>query len=83
MKEFFARLTLPSPSFFVKVQRFGVLLSGLSVLILGLNSEFPGMNIPPVMNDIAGYCAVSGAIITGIAKLTVSDPVALDEKINK
>ena len=83
MKEFFARLSLPSPSFFVKVQKFGLFLSGLSVLILGLNSQFPGMNIPPVLNDIAGYCAVGGAIITGIAKLTVSDPEELAKKMDK
>jgi hypothetical protein len=83
MKEFFARLTMPSPNFFVKVQRFGLFLTGLSGLLLGLNMEFPGANIPPVVNDIAGYCAVAGMVITGIAKLTVSDKEALDEKLNK
>jgi hypothetical protein len=83
MKEFFARLTLPSPSFFVKLQRFGLFLTGISGLLLGLNMEFPGANIPSVINDIAGYCAVAGMVITGIAKLTVSDPVALDEKLDK
>jgi hypothetical protein len=45
--------------------------------------EFPGANIPPVINDIAGYCAVAGMVITGIAKLTVSDKEALDEKLDK
>ena len=83
MKEFFARLTLPSPSFFVKVQRFGLFLTGLSGLLLGLNMEFPGANIPPVVNDIAGYCAVIGMVITGIAKLTVSDPEDLAKKMDK
>jgi len=83
MKEFFARLALPSPSFFIKVKKFGIFLTSLSVLLLGLNSQFPGMNIPIFVNDLAGYCAVAGTIIIGVSKLTVSDPDELEKKIHE
>lgn len=83
MKELLARIALPAPSFFVKIQKIGAFLTGLSVILMGLQSQFPAVGIPDVVSKIAGYLAVAGAVAAGIAKLTVSDYTELDKKINE
>jgi hypothetical protein len=83
MKEFIARLTIPAPSFFVKIQKIGAFLTGLSVILMGLQSQFPAVGIPDVVSKVAGYLAVAGAVAAGIAKLTVSDYSELDKKISE
>ncbi len=83
MKEFFERLRMPSPAFFVKLQRFGLLLSGVSALLLGLDSQFPAAKLPDVFEKIGGYLAIAGVIIAGVAKLTVSDVEELHRRVEK
>jgi hypothetical protein len=83
MKELIARLQIPSPSFFVKVQKIGAFLTGLSVVLMGLQSQFPSVGIPAVVNTVAGYLAVAGAIAAGVARLTVSDYSELEKRVSE
>jgi hypothetical protein len=83
MKELIARFQIPSPSFFVKIQKLGAFLTGLSVVLMGLQSQFPGVGIPDSVAKIAGYLAVAGAIAAGIARLTVRDYEELERKVSE
>lgn len=83
MKELISRFQLDSPSFFVKIQKIGAFLSGLSVILMGLQSQFPSVGIPDSVSKIAGYLAVAGAIAAGIARLTVKDYDELEKRISE
>lgn len=62
-----------SPLFFQKLTKFGAWLTGLSVTFIGL-SAIPGVTIPEIVPQIAGYLATAGAVTTLVAKLPVKDP---------
>lgn len=83
MKELIARFQLDSPTFFIKIQKLGAFLTGLSVVLMGLQSQFPGVGIPDVVGKIAGYLAVAGAIAAGVARLTVKDYDELERKVGE
>lgn len=77
MKELITRFNLASPSFFIKIQKIGVVLSALSVVLLGLQAQMPTVEIPQIVYKIAEYLAVAGGVAATIAKLTVADPTQI------
>ena len=77
MKELITRFNLASPSFFIKIQKIGVVLSAVSVVLLGLQAQMPTVEIPQVVYKIAEYLAVAGGVAATIAKLTVADPTQI------
>lgn len=77
MKELITRFNLASPTFFIKIQKIGVILSALSVVLLGLQSQMPTVEIPQIVYKIAEYLAVAGGVAATIAKLTVADPTQI------
>ena len=79
MKELITRFNLASPSFFVKIQKLGVLLSALSVVLLGLQAQMPTVEVPVIVYKIAEYLAVAGGVAATIAKLTVADPTQIQK----
>lgn len=83
--ELYQRFKLPTPDFFKRMKALGAWLTGLSVILLGLHSNFPGMNIPDVVNDIAGYSAVAGFVLISVSQLTVADDAKpeLDKKLTE
>ena len=81
MKEIIARLSVPAPSFFKKIEKLGAFLTGLSVILMGLEAQFPTVGIPATVAKVAGYLAVAGAVMAGVAKLTVNDYDELEKKI--
>lgn len=62
-----------SPIFFQKLQKFGLWLTATSATLIGLG-EIPGITIPDLLPQIAGYMTAGGAMIAVISKLTVKDP---------
>jgi hypothetical protein len=83
MKELVARFNLASPSFFVKIQKIGIILTTLSVIILSLEAQSPAMELPVFVHKLAEYLAIAGSIAATIAKLTVSDQEQLKQKVNE
>lgn len=79
--ELLNRWNQSSPIFFQKLQRFGLWLTATSATLIGL-AEIPGITIPDLLPQIAGYMAAAGAMIAVISKLTVKDPNynTLDQK---
>ena len=77
MIELIKRFNLASPSFFVKIQKFGVVLSALSVVLLGLQAQMPTIELPAIVAKIAEYLAVAGGVAATVAKFTVADPEQL------
>lgn len=82
MNEIIARLTTEMPNFFKTVAKIGGILTGLSVLIMGINAQFPDIVIPAFIETVAKYCAVAGMVMVGVANLAVKDYDALQNKIN-
>lgn len=81
-KELKLRLSMPTPDTFRKIGIFGRYLTGLSVIILGLHSQFPGLHIPDILNTVAGYLAAAGFVLAGVAALPVEDSTELKKKLN-
>jgi len=79
MKELITRFNLASPSFFVKIQKLGIVLSALSVVLLGLQAQMPTVEIPAIVYKISEYLAVAGGVAATIAKLTVADPTQIQK----
>ena len=79
MKELITRFNLASPTFFVKIQKLGVLLSALSVVLLGLQAQMPTIEVPALVYKVAEYFAVAGGVAATIAKLTVADPTQIQK----
>ena len=67
------RWTKHSPLFFKKLMNFGAGLTAASLTLVGLGA-IPGIAIPDIVPQIAGYLATAGATITFIAKLPVKNP---------
>lgn len=82
MNEIIARLTTAMPKFFQTVAKIGGILTGISLLLIGIKQEFPTIMIPAIIETIATYCAVAGAVMAGVAALAVKDYDALQKKIN-
>ena len=67
------RWTQNSPLFFQKLSKFGAALTAASLSLVGL-AEIPGITLPEIVPQIAGYLATAGAAVTLVSKLPVKDP---------
>lgn len=75
MKEIIIRLTNPSPSFFKKIGRIGLIATAIGgVLVL------PGIAIPAAIVPIGGYLITAGLVAAAVSKVTVSDDSVLPPK---
>jgi len=81
-KEMFHRFLLPSPTFFRQLQRFGVWLSGISLLQMGIKEKMPDFTFPHFLNAFFNYSSAIGLAIVFISKLTVSSMDDLEKKMN-
>lgn len=66
--ELWNRLSANSPTFFKKLQYFGLYLSGLGGGLIAI----PG--VPEKIATIGGYLLTAGAVISVVAKLPVTNP---------
>jgi hypothetical protein len=73
-QQLIARLRTSPSDFFKPIQRLGLILTGLSGLLLGLNAQFPGIDLPVFVPTIAKYAALAGAVIAGLARITTQNP---------
>jgi hypothetical protein len=71
MKEFFKRLTLPSPAFFVKIQNIGGALIAFSAGVKIIASQYADSAIVNFLDKYTVDIAAIGAVVVLIAKLTV------------
>jgi len=71
MNQFFKRLMLPSPKFFVKIQNIGGVLIAFSAGIELLASQYAGSAIINFISKYTIDVAAIGAVMALIAKLTV------------
>lgn len=70
LKQITRRLTSPTPNFWKKVIRFGLTLTAIST---GLLLAPEGIELPPIVQKIAGYFATAGFVATVIGKATTTD----------
>lgn len=68
LKEFFKRLTLPTPAFFKKVMGVGASLIALSVGLVAVDGA------PEFLVKVAGYLATAGGIMVAVGKAAVTNP---------
>ena len=69
------RATAPTPPFFQKLKKVGLLIAAIGLAILSA----PGF-VPELLSEIAGYAITAGTILVSICQLTV-DEVILEEKL--
>ena len=79
MNEIFKRLTLPSPSFFKKVQWFGVVIGAIGGGLMAINQQFPDTVVVGFLAKYAKEFVAIGAVIALVAKLPVADPNQLNK----
>ncbi len=77
MKRIVYRLKLPTPPFFRRLRKAGLILTGISAFIITAPVAFP-----PLLIAIAGYTAVAGGIAAAISQLTVDTDKAFLSWIN-
>lgn len=80
-REVYHRFTLPSPSFFRQLQKFGIWLSGISLTQLAVKEKMPNIAFPEFINTFCNYASVMGLVILFISKLTVSSADDLEKKM--
>ena len=69
MKEVLQRLTAPTPTFWKKLQKIGLILAGIS----GVIAAAP-IALPTVITTAAGYLTVASGTIAAVSQLTVESP---------
>lgn len=74
----YKRLISPTPNFFKKVRRVGVILTTISIIVLAGNSQF-NLNLPPI-DKIGEFIAYGGFIAATISSLAVEKE---ENKIHK
>lgn len=79
MNEFFKRLSLPSPSFFKKVQWIGGVLVAVGGGILAIDNQYPDTVVLGFLAKYAKEIIAIGAAVAFVGKLPVADP----EQLNK
>lgn len=71
------RLKSKSPSLFVKIQKIGLILTGLGTTLIGLQDalKLAGSEIilPTVIATIGGYILAAGITAVSVAKLTIDE----------
>ena len=68
------RATAPTPPFFEKVKKIGLIIAAVGTAVI----TAPG-SIPAVLLTYAGYAITAGTVLVSIAQLTV-DEERLEEK---
>ncbi|MBN7817025.1 hypothetical protein [Algoriphagus pacificus] len=69
------RATAPTPLFFQKVKKIGLIIAAVGTAVI----TAPG-SIPVVLLSYAGYAITAGTVLVSIAQLTV-DEERLEEKL--
>lgn len=70
MKTLWQRLLSETPNFWKKVLKFGITLTAIST---GLLLAPEGIELPDVVQHIAGHLATAGFVLTVVAKATTTD----------
>ena len=58
-----ARITSPTPSFFRKLRKIGLILAGIGAAIIAAPISLPAMVV-----SAAGYLTVAGAVTTAVSQ---------------
>ena len=77
MKQVFERANLPTPPFFRKLRKLGLVLAALSAII----SAAP-IALPALLVTIAGYTAVAGSVVAAVSQLAVDNEAKTATEIN-
>ena len=73
------RMKAPTPPFFKKLRKIGILLTAVSAAIITAP-----VSLPAVLVTVAGYTAVAGTIVSAVSQLTTeSDSARLQNKSGK
>lgn len=73
MKKIITRLNSPTPTFWKKIQKIGLILGGISTVI----ATAP-ISLPATITGLAGYFAVASGSIAAISQLTVEDSKTIE-----
>lgn len=68
MKEFKDRWNAPTPKFWKKIQKIGIVAAGIATVI----ATAP-VSLPAVVVTVGGYLAVASGAIATVAQLAVDD----------
>ena len=69
------RIQSPTPIFFKKLQKWGIIIAALGASILAAPAAMPVLLI-----KIAGYLAVAGAVTTAVSQAATSKDVKKEKK---
>ena len=75
IEEIKIRATMPTPPFFQKLKKIGLVIAAIGLAILSA----PGF-VPELLTEIAGYAITAGTILVSICQLTV-DELRLEDKL--
>ena len=75
INEITSRASAPTPIFFQKVKKIGLIIAAIGTAVL----TAPGV-VPAVLLTYAGYAITAGTVLVSIAQLTV-DEEQLEEKL--
>ena len=75
INEIASRASAPTPIFFQKVKKVGLIIAAIGTAVL----TAPGV-VPAVLLSYAGYAITAGTVLVSIAQLTV-DEDRLEEKL--
>lgn len=75
MKELISRISAPTPSFWKKVQKIGLIFAGIA----GVITAAP-IGLPVAVTSLAGYLTVASGSIAAISQLTVEPSKTEDAK---
>ena len=62
------RINAPSPSFFNKIKKIGLLIGGIGTAILA-----SPISLPVILTTLAGYLVTAGLVATAVAVVTVEE----------
>ena len=62
------RLQSPTPSFFKKVRRFGLMLTAISGAVLASQAS-----LPPLLVSIAAYLGIAGSVASAVSQAVTED----------
>jgi len=66
----YKRLISPTPKFFKKIRKVGIILTTISVIVLAGNSQF-NLELPSIVDKIGQIIAYGGFIAATISSLAV------------
>lgn len=75
------RFQAPTPEFFKRIRKFGIMLTTASIIVLAANSNF-NLGLPPIIDQIGKYLGYGGFIAATLSSFTV-DPNKLNEKLEQ